>query len=234
MATDPTMAAYVRLRELDELLYGYERALHALAQTTKRETEAAAAAEAHVKEVEESIKAIRVQERAMELQIRTIDQELLKYDAALRTSSSASVMAMTEKAVAAKRLEREAAENAGLELLDRLDTLTNKLKEAQSAAKGRDTALQASVAASAHDEPIIRGKISEGETQIRTLLESLPDGFGQRYWESSSSPGRPVFAKVKESACSSCGSDLPASILSKAGHGAPESCPGCHRLLLNV
>jgi len=234
MGEETQTASYAKLRELDLAMHEVDLSLEALQTTIRREKDAVSQADAVVASIEETIKALKTKERAVELQLRSIDQDIVKFDAAAKTASSSSVFELTERAMAAKRAEREAAENEGLELLDRLDTMANKLKEAQSATKARQAALIAAEAMWHNEQPVLAAKMLKLVEETNAILRTLPDGFGERYWESIKHPGRPVFARIKDASCSSCGNELPTSVVSSVEHGGAETCGACLRFLLKV
>lgn len=223
---------YATLRDLDLSAFECESKIKASQAAIEREKAAFEAAAAEVESVEAGIKVIRVDERSIDLQIRSIDEEIKKLESASENSSSSQLFGKTEKAIHKKKEDRDQLETSGFELLERLETSMAKLKELQAKAKTHEVSLAAAQSVMARDVPLLRERMEKISGEIEALLSGLAVGVGQKYWEAVEHPGRPVFAKIKDEACSACGGDLPASMISMAGKGEPSPCPTCKKLLL--
>lgn len=232
MTQSDSNKVYAALRDLDLAAFECESKIKASQTAIEREQAAFEAASAEVESVEAGIKVIRIEERSIDLQIRSIDDEIRKLESASESSSSSQLFGKAEKAIHKKKEERDQLETSGFELLERLETSMAKLKEFQAKAKTHEVSLAAAQSVIAVEVPSLRERLVKIAGEIEALLSGMAVGVGQKYWEAVEHPGRPVFARIKDEACSACGGDLPASMISMAGKGEPSPCPTCKKLLL--
>lgn len=222
-----------RLRTADEKTRIADSEPNSHAANLSRLEAKAAAQRVAIERIEAQLKEQKVKERQVELEFRSVGEELIKLEAMGNSSGSSNIFAKTQKAIATKIARRQELENAGMSILEEID----RLAEQERVQRAQLDATLADVRAAREEGAAKReswnAALAQIESERATVLAALPEGTRERYHDALAVASRPAFARVESGSCSECGSDLSSSVTSHPPTSVPVNCPACFRFLMN-
>lgn len=196
-----------RRGELDEAAKRLERARHDLTR-----------ARADVDRAELELRSRADQVRKLELQQNTAKsnqeyQALLQQIQRLKTESSAE-------------------EDKGLQLYDRIETMTGQVKAEEGRVVEREREFEQFVATYCRDEEAARQELQQTEQRRNALLAELPPDLRATYDRVRSAREGVALAPVEGRTCTGCGMSLTPNAYSRIrGMSSVITCDSCQRIL---
>jgi predicted nucleic acid-binding Zn-ribbon protein len=226
-STDP----FAKLQEIDLALGRLTSERIARNSAASRAEASAKAATAELARVDALLVSATKRQREIDQELKSIDAEIAKFDMAAKNANKASAFEAANDAASKLRLRMDELEGAGLEVLEQVEQLTEKRKQAADRLAADETRLADSRASLKEWE--LSGGAQEVECRAAEaeVLLGLPIGLADAVRDAALS-GRPVFTRVKDGSCMACGAEMSSSFINRPANDPPSPCPSCGKILL--
>ncbi len=222
---------FARLQEIDLALgrLAHERSARSAAIT--RAEAALKSATTALAAIEEQIRSATLRQRQIDVQLKALDQEAAKFEAAASSASKSGAYKVATEAAAKSAAKMDELETLGLELLEQVEQLNTK-RDAEAKRLDTETTRLAEARSGLTEWEALGGA---EEDQLRSeeaeALKGLATGIADAIRDAAAT-GRPVFARVKDGSCSSCGSEMPSSYMNRPAGDPAGPCMSCGKILI--
>lgn len=232
MATDKlTSGALVKLhrihRQLGDLRgrrdRGPKQITHGQAGVTKKEEELKAAKEALTK--------AKVKADDLQLQLRQREGRIADLQSKLNAATSNKEYQAIKEQIAADKQANSVLTDEILEMLDRIEELERKLKEADAAlARSRDE-VKGLVQKVEGERAMLDSEIARLSAELHQAEDELPGALQGEYKRLSESRGEDALAPVENDVCTGCYTTITVQMRTELMLHHPVFCKSCGRLL---
>ncbi|MBN2578894.1 MAG: phospholipase [Pirellulales bacterium] len=176
-------------------------------------------------------KAFRVALDQKQLQFKGAEVQVKDLEIKRNTAQSNREYQLLTEQIQATRMANDVLADEILEALDRTEQYKDRIRQAEaelSAAKGKLDKVQTAFCS---EEPQLKEKMKQLETELKTAEESLPPEIREPYRRVVRQRGEDALASVENQSCSGCHQKIPLNTYSLILVGQPIFCKTCGRML---